>query len=158
MAEPAEDGQPLHPRHIVAVSGCFTSEAGQLLLVRTPRRGWEFPGGQVESGEDLLATLRREVREECGCEVDIERLVAVYSNVAPPEKVIFLFTGRHRAGVPRAGDETLDAGWFTPEEALRQVTNPPDALRLRDALAGHARPVYRVYTTQPFALWDTWTL
>jgi 8-oxo-dGTP diphosphatase len=146
------------PRHIVAVCGLFTNEGGQVLLVKTPRRGWECPGGQVELGEDVIAALRREVREESGCEVEVERLVGLYTNPAPPEKVILMFRGQHRAGSPCAGEETLEVGWFTVEQALEQVTNPPDALRLRDALAGHERPVYRVYTTRPYAVRDVFTL
>jgi len=138
------------PIHIVAVCGSFTNAAGEVLLVKTPRRGWEFPGGQVEQGEDLIHALRREVQEESGCEVEVERLIAVYSSVAPPEKVIFLFRGRHRGGAPQANEETLDAGWFTIGQALERVTNPPDALRLRDALAEQERPIYRVYRTRPF--------
>jgi 8-oxo-dGTP diphosphatase len=49
------------PRHIVAVCGLFTNAAGQVLLVKPPHRGWECPGGQVELGEELIATLVREV-------------------------------------------------------------------------------------------------
>jgi 8-oxo-dGTP pyrophosphatase MutT (NUDIX family) len=43
-----------HPKHIVAVMGIVRNSEGQILLVRTPRRGWEPPGGQVENGEDVL--------------------------------------------------------------------------------------------------------
>ncbi len=50
------------PMHIVAVSGLFSNANGQVLLVKTDRRGWECPGGQVEDGEDLVAALQREVR------------------------------------------------------------------------------------------------
>jgi ADP-ribose pyrophosphatase YjhB (NUDIX family) len=46
-----------HPRHIVAVSGLFFNREGGVLLVKTERRGWECPGGQVELGEDLIAAL-----------------------------------------------------------------------------------------------------
>lgn len=98
------------PRHIVAVSGMIEDDAGRVLLVKTPRRGWEFPGGQVELGETLIEALVREVCEESGCEVEVDRLVAVYSNPAPPEKVIFLFRGRCRGGTLCVGEECLDAG------------------------------------------------
>ncbi len=141
-----------HPRHIVCVSGLFTNREGKVLLVKTPRRGWETPGGQVELGESLLEALVREVREESTCEVSVERLVSVCSNVAQPEMVIFMFTGAHVSGVPRASDETIDAGWFDVEQALACVTAPGPAARLRDALDPASRPLYRVYSHAPFAV------
>lgn len=47
---------------------------GQVLLLRRPpddARGgeWEFPGGKVDPGEDLMTALRREVLEETGLTV-----------------------------------------------------------------------------------------
>ena len=141
-----------HPRHIVCVSGLFTNSEGKILVVKTPRRGWETPGGQVEVGESLLDALIREVREESTCEVAVERLVSVCTNVSAPEMVIFMFAGRHVSGVPRASDETIDAGWFDAEEALRRVTAPGPAARLRDALDPTPRPLYRVYSHAPFAV------
>ena len=41
----------IHPKHIVAVSGLISHPNGKILLIRGPRRGWEFPGGQVEEGQ-----------------------------------------------------------------------------------------------------------
>ncbi len=67
------------PQHIVAVGGLFYDRDGRVLLVKTERRGWECPGGQVESGEDLAEALVREAREETGCEVRVERLAGVYT-------------------------------------------------------------------------------
>ncbi|MRR10050.1 NUDIX hydrolase, partial [bacterium] len=58
-----------YPTHIVAVSALVRNRAGKVLLMRHPRRGWEFPGGQVEAGEDLIAALHREVKEETGITV-----------------------------------------------------------------------------------------
>ena len=138
------------PVHIVAVMGVVRDAAGRVLLVRTPRRGWEPPGGQVEEGESLPEALAREVLEESGCAVEVGRLVGVYSNVAPPPKLMLSFLCTYLGGEAAGGDECLEAGWFPPEEALRLVTHLTQLPKLRDALAGRDGVVYRVYRTNPY--------
>ena len=140
------------PRHIVAVSGLFFNSDGLVLLVKTERRGWECPGGQVELGEDLIAALIRETFEESGCEVEVEKLAGVYTNPAAPQKVMFQFVGRCVGGTPRGSEETADAGWFTADEALQMVTFPANLAKLNDALRASERPIYRVYSTQPYTM------
>ena len=140
------------PRHIVAVSGLFFNPDGDVLLVKTERRGWECPGGQVELGEDLIAALIRETFEESGCEVEVERLAGVYTNPIASSKVMFQFVGRYLSGTPRGSQETAEAGWFTVEEAMELVTFPANLAKLNDALRAAERPIYRVYSTQPYAV------
>ena len=58
------------------VMGAAIIDRGRVLAARrtTPEhaRGlWEFPGGKVEHGEDPLAAIVREVREELACEIDV---------------------------------------------------------------------------------------
>jgi ADP-ribose pyrophosphatase YjhB (NUDIX family) len=141
-----------NPQHIVAVSGLFYNEHGQVLLVKTERRGWECPGGQVEEGEDLLDALQRETEEESGCKVIVERLVGVYTNPAPPSKIMFMFVGKHVSGAPSPTEECSETGWFMADQALEMVTFPSNRLKLQDALASSDRPVYRVYTARPYEL------
>jgi 8-oxo-dGTP diphosphatase len=140
-----------HPRHIVAVMGVGTDAAGRILLVRGARRGWEPPGGQVERGEDLITALQREIAEESDCQVEVGRLVGVYSNTGPLGIVMFTFLCAHTGGEPQAGHECLDANWFTPDEAVRLVTHPAQAAKLHDALAADHTPgvIYRAYRTTP---------
>jgi 8-oxo-dGTP diphosphatase len=113
--------------------------------------GWEPPGGQVERGEDLLTALQREIAEESGCQVEVGRLAGVYSNTGPLGIVMFTFLCTHTGGEPCAGHECLDAGWFTPDEALRLVTHPAQAAKLRDALVAEdtSGVLYRAYRTTP---------
>ena len=54
------------PKHIVAASGLIRNASGQVLMVESPKRGWEFPSGQVEEGESLIRALQRETIEETG--------------------------------------------------------------------------------------------
>lgn len=51
------------PEHIVAVEGLISNRKGKVLLVHHPDRGWQFPGGKVELGEDLVTALKREVQK-----------------------------------------------------------------------------------------------
>jgi 8-oxo-dGTP diphosphatase len=41
------------PKHIVSAAAIIQNDAGYILLIKGPKRGWEMPGGQVEEGEAL---------------------------------------------------------------------------------------------------------
>ena len=141
-----------YPRHIVAAMGVVTNPEGQVLLVRTERRDWEPPGGQVERGEDLITGLKREIMEESGVTVEVDTLVGVYSNIGHRSQVIFAFLCTWLDGTPRPSTETPEVGWFSPEVALRKVTHPAQLGRLHDALAFTGQRTYRAYTTNPWHL------
>jgi len=132
------------PRHVVAVAGLVSDDAGRVLLLRSPRRGWEFPGGQVEQGETLTEALRREVREETGVEIKVGPLVGVYSNVRS-HIVMFGFLCRYAGGEPTPSEESLEVTWVPREEALSRVSSPPIRDRLRDLLEFDGTVVYRAY-------------
>lgn len=138
------------PRHIVAVGGLVSRGDGNVLLLRGPRRGWEFPGGQVEEGETLPDALQREVLEETGVTVSVGRLVGVYTNVQS-RIVMFGFLCDWQKGEARTSLEALEVAWVSPQEALTRVTHPAIYSRLRDKLSFDGRVVYRAYSVDAYA-------
>ncbi|MDE6054746.1 MAG: NUDIX domain-containing protein [Lachnospiraceae bacterium] len=58
------------PTHIIAGAGIVTNDNNEVLMVKTYKAGWAFPGRQVEVGENVIDAVKREIMEEAG--VDIE--------------------------------------------------------------------------------------
>ena len=139
------------PLHIVAASALAQREDGAVLLVRTHRRGWEMPGGQIEIGESLIDGLKREVYEESGIRIEVGRLAVVRSNLSR-SIVIFGFEARYLSGDLRPSDETPDVRWVSVDEALRLVTHAAVSQSLRDMLARHDEVIYRAYRNHPYEL------
>ncbi|MBR4360203.1 MAG: NUDIX domain-containing protein [Clostridia bacterium] len=134
------------PAHIVSAAGLVWKE-GRVLLIRSARRGWEWPGGVVEPGEDLCSALKREIWEESGVQAEPVRLAAVYQNLCGkagygplagltlPPTVNLAFQCAYVSGEPSVTPESLESGWFTPEEARERVTYPLFAQVLTHLLA-----------------------
>ena len=110
---------PSHPR--VGVAAVVLRD-NQVLLVqrgRDPGKGsWGLPGGMLELGETLAEGAHREVMEECGVEIEIGPLVAVFEPMQRDEDgrlrfhyVVVDYLARYVTGEPRAGDDADDARW-----------------------------------------------
>ena len=148
----------IHPKHSVAVSGLVRHPNGKILLIRSPRRGWEFPGGQVEEGENLIEALQREIQEESGVTVSVGPLVGVYSNIKSPTKVAFGFLTDYVSGELRTSDESLETEWVARDSALQCVSNPAIYDRMKDMLDFSGRVIYRVYTNNPYQVCEQYYL
>ena len=71
-------------RPIVGVGAVIFDRARVLLIRRAhePLKGeWSLPGGAVDVGEALHAAVVREVREETGLDVEVDRLIEVVERI-----------------------------------------------------------------------------
>lgn len=101
---------------------------GEIVLVRRanePHVGrWSFPSGFVDAGEVLEDAARREVEEETGLRIRIERLLGAYSQ-AGSRTIFVAYAGAVVGGTLTAGDECIDVARFDPK-ALPELAFPHD--------------------------------
>lgn len=128
-----------------SVSAFILDGEGRLLLHRRSDNGqWGLPGGSVEIGEPVAAAIAREVREETGLEVEVRRLIGVYSDpglqvVAYPDgNVVHYITTflecAIRGGALGTSGESLEVAFFDPG-ALPVDLVPLHRVRIQDALS-----------------------
>ena len=99
--------------------GVLTNASGRVLIAR---RGadlhqgglWEFPGGKVESGEDVRQALARELLEELGIRVEAsEPLLTVEHDYGDRRVALDIHQVSHWQGEPR-GQEGQPLAWVLP--------------------------------------------
>ena len=100
----------------VAVGAIVVDADRGLLLVRRgkpPQQGrWSIPGGRVEPGEKLQDAVIREVAEETGLAVQVDRFVGWVERIGGGFHFVILdFAAHVTGGALGAGDDADDVAW-----------------------------------------------
>ena len=125
----------------------FGPDDDVLVLRRSSDGGWELPGGRLDRGEEPLAGVRREVREETGLDPSVVEPVHTFAWVNERDRGRFAVyyrcsgTSRHVSLSP----EHDDSRWRGPEAAAETLTDVQGravarAVEARDRAAGAAEP------------------
>lgn len=123
-------------RPTIAVGGIAFDAGGRVLLVRCEGRGWSIPGGRVEPGERLTDACARELREETGLTVRVAGLAEVFERIdGDLHYVILDYLVEVVGGQLAAGDDALEAGWFSLADVARLQTTEGLYAVLERALA-----------------------
>jgi len=102
----------------IAVGTIIRVDEERIVLVRRaiePGYGkWVFPGGYVDRGEEIQLAAIREAREESGLDVQIDRLINIYSypGRAP---IVVVYAATRVGGELAVDDEGLEARAFEPD-------------------------------------------
>jgi len=132
---------------IGAFAVIFDAHGRVLLCHRRDMDVWNLPGGGVKSRELPTEAVVREVREETGLEVEVERLVGVYGK-ASKDELVFAFLCRVVGGEMGETDEADACEFFHVDEIPRN-TSPKQVERIRDAMQQGQLPVFRQQSGPP---------
>jgi 8-oxo-dGTP diphosphatase len=107
--------------------GAVIVEDGRVLIVKRkydPLAGqWSIPGGAVELGETLEASIAREMLEETGLEIEVGPVIEVFDRITRDEEgrvryhfVLVDYLCWPVGGALQAGSDVADAKFVHPTE------------------------------------------
>ncbi len=131
----------------LSVAVLIRDEKRRVLLEKRRDCGlWGLPGGRIEPGESVVQAACREIFEETGFRVAVNRLLGVYSEprdriVAFPDKTVqivdILLEAEIVSGELKISDESEEMQFFATTEFPPEVAIiPPARAVLLDIVAG----------------------
>lgn len=121
----------------LAVNVAVIDEGKILLTQREDFETWILPSGGVEEGESLAQAAIRETKEETGLDVELTRLVGIYSRLGSwSPGYMALFAAKPVGGEMKCQpEETIVVEWFGFDE-LPGPLSLGHARRIQDAIHG----------------------
>ena len=128
------------------VVGAILEKDGKILLVKEVKEEakgqWSHPAGWIEVGENLIESIKREVKEESGYDFKPTHIIGVYSlhkeNLKEkwgrtPHAIKIIFAG----SISKERSEDLhndvsETKWFLPEEIYQMDINTLRDMDIKD--------------------------
>lgn len=108
---------------IVVVGGVIEKD-GKFLLVQeaqeTCRGKWNIPAGHLDPNETIFDGVKREIKEETGCNVELTGILQIGNKVLKDNVVVsVIFQAKLLDNnITYDPNEILDVKWFTYEELV----------------------------------------
>jgi 8-oxo-dGTP diphosphatase len=147
-----DEGYPVQ-RIAVGAACVIFDPAGRVLLVHHTylRLNWELPGGVAEPEEVPDETARRELLEETGLRVDLDRLTGVYfepdHDFGPMLHFVFRCRWDDRLDPVPSSPEVKDVEYWPVDELPTPISDFTEC-RIRDAVVDGPVRVERVVSRQ----------
>lgn len=109
----------------------------RVAVVHRPKRAdWSLPKGRLEAGECWQDGARREIAEETGCEVRLDRFAGGKLQLDRPQPKLTLYWHARlvREGPLPTQDEVDEVAWLSRGEALARLDHASDRRLLLCAL------------------------
>ena len=120
-------------KHSVTIGafGIITNENDEVLLChRNDYDLWNLPGGGLEKNETPWEGVIREVKEETGLNVEVSRLMGIYSK-PNKDNIVFMFVCNVIGGKLTLNEEARDLKYFALKD-IPKNTVPKQFERIND--------------------------
>lgn len=114
----------MNTRFTASAGAVIVDGQGRVLLLKhrfRPGSGWGIPGGFMDAGEQPEETLRRELREEIGLELESAEIILVRS-FKDPLQLEILFRARPNGTAKPRSMEVQQLGWFSPDSLPQKLS------------------------------------
>lgn len=118
------------------IVGGVIEKNGKFLLVQEAKEKckgkWNIPAGHLEPNETIIDAVKREIKEEAGCNVDLTGVLQIGNKVIESDVFISIIfsTKLLDENIQYNKCEILDVKWFTYEELI----NMKEELRSYDLI------------------------
>jgi 8-oxo-dGTP pyrophosphatase MutT (NUDIX family) len=137
---------------VVAVTAFVQDDHGRLLMIRrTDNDLYSIPGGAQDVGETIGHTVKREVKEETGIDVEPIEIIGIYSD---PDHIIAYSDGEVRQQFSicfrahpttdevRTSTESSEVKWVDKDELGRLNIHPSIQLRIEHGFSRSEKPYF----------------
>ncbi len=118
-------------RHLIKASGGLlwrtTPRGEELAVIHRARYGdWTLPKGKLQAGEDWAEAALREVKEETGCDAELESFAGTVSYRVDGVPKLVLFWNMTPLGDCefKPSEEVREIVWLRPREAIDRLDYP----------------------------------
>lgn len=135
---------------VPSVVAIVTDDEDRVLLIhKTDNNLWALPGGGHEIGESIADTVIREVKEETGYDVEVERVTGLYTNPGHVmeyddgevrQQFSIAFRAKFLGGTARTSSESRAVRWVHRNELEGLNLHPSMRLRIQHALEDRDAP------------------
>ncbi|MGQ9616809.1 MAG: NUDIX hydrolase [Spirochaetota bacterium] len=116
--------QRKYPTSPIIGVGAAVFKEDEVLLVRRgkpPLYGrWSLPGGVVHPDEDMKSALKREIKEECGIDVEVYDLIDIFEYIEQDKDkrvryhyIVFDFRAEQSGGILKPASDVLEVRWVS---------------------------------------------
>ncbi len=129
----------------LSVKVAIRDDNGRVLILKRSMNSknnggkWDFPGGKVDAGEDIDSALLREVCEETGLSIELERVLGCAESETGGKRIAYLIMGAViLSGRVRLSGEHSDYVWIEPSSLAEADLCP----QFKDFASGYVRQGY----------------